>query len=253
MLTLKELKKVVKVAGMTKRVPSEKALEKEEIVVKEILSGECDITVYANGYVLYRENGKKTIFPLHSCKDYQYMDVKEDRSIMNEEFFDNENWYIRLLMEATDRMEINQTISSAITDLSTTLESMEIGELVILALETLIVSFCMKIMSVLITVILYVRMIEIYLYTSVAPIPFATMSNREWGQIGTNYFRGLFALAFQAFLMMVCVAIYAVLVAGIQFSDNLSSSLFGVMAYTVILCFSLFKTGSLSKSIFNAH
>ena len=108
MLTLKELKKVVKVAGMTKRVPSEKALEKEEIVVKEILSGECDITVYANGYVLYRENGKKTIFPLHSCKDYQYMDVKEDRSIMNEEFFDNENWYIRLLMEATDRMEINQ-------------------------------------------------------------------------------------------------------------------------------------------------
>ena len=103
MLTLKELKKVVKVAGMTKRVPSEKALEKEEIVVKEILSGECDITVYANGYVLYRENGKKT------CKDYQYIDVKEDRSIMNEEFFDNENWYIRLLMEATDRMEINQT------------------------------------------------------------------------------------------------------------------------------------------------
>ena len=90
MLTLKELKKVVKVAGMTKRVPSEKALEKEEIVVKEILSGECDITVYANGYVLYRENGRKTIFPLHSCKDYQYMDVKEDRSIMNEEFFDNE-------------------------------------------------------------------------------------------------------------------------------------------------------------------
>ena len=83
-------------------------------------------------------------------------------------------------------------ISSAITDLSATLESMEIGELVILALETLIVSFCMKIMSVLITVILYVRMIEIYLYTSVAPIPFATMSNREWGQIGTNYFRGLF-------------------------------------------------------------
>lgn len=127
-------------------------------------------------------------------------------------------------------------ISSAITDLSTTLESMEIGELVILALETLLVSFCMKIMSVLITVILYVRMIEIYLYTSVAPIPFATMSNRERGQIGTNYFRGLFALAFQAFLMMVCVVIYAVLVAGIQFSDNRSSSLFGEMAYTVILC-----------------
>ena len=144
-------------------------------------------------------------------------------------------------------------VGQSVVNSAAGLESMEIGELVILALETLIVSFCMKIMSVLITVILYVRMIEIYLYTSVAPIPFATMSNREWGQIGTNYFRGLFAMAFQAFLMMVCVAIYAVLVAGIQFSDNLSSSLFGVMAYTVILCFSLFKTGSLSKSIFNAH
>lgn len=97
------------------------------------------------------------------------------------------------------------------------------------------------------------RRVLTLLYTSVAPIPFATMTNREWGQIGTNYFRGLFALAFQAFLMMVCVAIYSVLVAGIQYSDNLSSSLFGVMAYTVVLCFSLFKTGTLSKSIFNAH
>ena len=144
-------------------------------------------------------------------------------------------------------------ISSALTELDTTLESMEIGELVWLVLETLIVSFGMKIMSVLITVILYGRMIEIYLYTSVAPIPFATMTNREWGQIGTNYFRGLFALAFQAFLIMVCVAIYSVLVAGIQYTDNLSSSLFGVMAYTVVLCFSLFKPGALSKSIFNAH
>lgn len=144
-------------------------------------------------------------------------------------------------------------IDTIMTSLDTTLESMEIGQLVVIALETLIVSFCMKILSVVITVILYGRMIEIYLYTSVAPIPFATMSNREWGQIGTNYLRGLFALAFQAFLMMVCVAIYAILVANIAVSDDMSSALFGVMAYTVILCFSLFKTGSLSKSIFNAH
>lgn len=144
-------------------------------------------------------------------------------------------------------------VASVVTDVDATLEAMEIGEMVVLALETLIVSFCMKIMSVIITVIMYGRMIEIYLYTSVAPIPFATMTNREWGQIGTNYFRGLFALAFQAFLMMVCVAIYAVLISTLTASDNLSSSLFGVMGYTVILCFSLFKTGSLSKSIFNAH
>lgn len=145
------------------------------------------------------------------------------------------------------------SIDSAIANINETMEAMEIGELVVLALETLIVSFCMKVMSVLITVILYGRMIEIYLYTSVAPIPFATMSNREWGQIGMNYFRGLFALAFQAFLMMVCVGIYAVLVSTIQIADNLSSALFGVAAYTVLLCFALMKTGSLSKSIFNAH
>lgn len=144
-------------------------------------------------------------------------------------------------------------ISEAIADIETTMEAMEIGNLVVLALETLIVSFGMKIMSVVITVIMYGRMIEIYLYTSVAPIPFATMSNKEWGQIGLNYFRGLFALAFQAFLMMVCVGIYAVLVSGLQMSGDLSSALFGVAAYTVILCFSLMKTGSLSKSIFNSH
>lgn len=144
-------------------------------------------------------------------------------------------------------------IDAALTNIEATMEAMEIGELVVLALETLIVSFCLKIMSVLITVIMYGRMIEIYLYTSVAPIPFATLSNREWGQMGMNYFRGLFALAFQAFLMMVCVGIYAALVAGIQLSENLTSALFGVAAYTVILCFSLLKTGSLSKSIFNSH
>ena len=147
----------------------------------------------------------------------------------------------------------NIDVDAALSSMQAGLDAMEIPELLLLVMETSLVSLCMKIMSVLITVILYGRMIEIYLYCSVSPIPFATMTNREWGQIGTNYFRGLFALAFQAFLMMVCVAIYAVLVAGIQYSDNLSSSLFGVMAYTVVLCFSLFKTGSLSKQIFGSH
>ena len=122
---------------------------------------------------------------------------------------------------------------------------MSIGELLGLGMETMIVSLCMKIMSVLITVILYGRMIEIYLYVSVAPVPCATVTNREWGTIGTNYFKGL--------CMMVCVAIYAVLVAGVAVSDNLHTALWSVAAYTVILCFSLFKTGSLSKSIWNAH
>lgn len=144
-------------------------------------------------------------------------------------------------------------ISSFTSTINTTMESMELGELFVLMLETFILSFCMKVMSVLIMVIMFGRMIEIYLYTSVAPIPFATMSNREWGQIGTNYFRGLFALAFQAFLMMVCVGIYAALVASIELTDNVHSALFGVAAYTIILCFSLLKTGSLSKQIFNTH
>ena len=130
---------------------------------------------------------------------------------------------------------------------------MDIGELIGLGIETMIVSLCMKIMSVLITVVLYGRMIEIYLYISAAPVPFATLSNREWGSIGSNYIKGLCALAFQGFFIMVCVGIYSVLVASVTVASNLHTVLWSVAAYTVILCFSLFKTGSLAKSIFNAH
>lgn len=143
--------------------------------------------------------------------------------------------------------------ATLITMFNNQLGTMEIGELIGLGLETMIISLCMKIMSVLITVILYGRMIEIYLYVSVAPIPCATATNREWGTVGTNYLKGLIALAFQGFFIMVCVAIYAVLVASVAVAANLHSALWSVAAYTVILCFSLFKTGSLSKSIFNAH
>ena len=121
------------------------------------------------------------------------------------------------------------------------------------AAVALLISLCLKIMSILITVILYGRMIEIYCTVSIAPIPIATMSNREWGSIGTNYLKGLFALAFQGFLIMVCVAIYAVLINNMIIAANIHSALFSVAAYTVILCFSLFKTGSLAKSLFNAH
>ena len=144
-------------------------------------------------------------------------------------------------------------ISSMVGTMDTAMENMAIGELVVLALETLLVSFGLKIMSIVIMIICYGRMVEIYLYTSLAPIPFATMSNREWGQIGTNYLRGLFALAFQAFLMMVCVGIYGMLVASLPASDNVHGALFGVAAYTVLLCYTLLKTSSLSKQIFGAH
>ncbi|EAF2801598.1 VirB6/TrbL-like conjugal transfer protein, CD1112 family [Listeria monocytogenes] len=133
------------------------------------------------------------------------------------------------------------------------MQEMGIGELFALVFETLIVSMCMKIMAILIMVIIYGRMIEIYLYCSVSPIPVATLSNREWGNIGTNYFKSLFALGFQGFFIMVCVGIYAILVKAMTVSDNIHMAIFSIAAYTVLLCFSLFKTGSLSKSIFGAH
>lgn len=133
------------------------------------------------------------------------------------------------------------------------MDTMGIGELIKLGLETMVVSFSMEIMSVLITVILYGRMIEIYLYVSIAPIPAATVTNREWGAIGTNYLKGLAALAFQGFFIMVCVAIYAVLASGISVASNLHAALWSVAAYTVLLCYSLLKTGSLSKTVFQAH
>lgn len=143
--------------------------------------------------------------------------------------------------------------SALIAMFNSQVKDMEIGELIGLGMETMVISLCMKIMSVLITVILYGRMIEIYLYVSVAPIPAATVTNREWGSVGTNYLKGLIALAFQGFFIMVCVAVYAVLVTSVTVASNLHTALWSVAAYTIILCFSLFKTGSLSKSIFNAH
>lgn len=144
-------------------------------------------------------------------------------------------------------------VDSTLATMTATLETMEVPELLLLVMETAAVSMCMKIMSVLITVILYGRMIEIYLTCSVAPIPFATMTNREWGSIGNNYLKGLFALGVQGFFIMVCVGIYAVLVNQMAIASNLHSAIFSIAAYTVILCFSLFKTGSLAKSIFHAH
>ena len=147
--------------------------------------------------------------------------------------------------------EIDAT--TAITNLLDTMEDMEVGELFLLALETMLISMTMKILSVAITVILYGRMIEIYLTCSVAPIPFATMTNKEWGNIGNNYLKGLFALAFQGFFMMVCVGIYAVIVQSMTISSNIHGAMFSIAAYTIVLAYSLFKTASLSKSIFNAH
>lgn len=147
----------------------------------------------------------------------------------------------------------NIDISATLTDIETTLSAMGIGELFLLVLETSLVSLCMKILSVCITVVIFGRMIEIYMYCSVGAIPFATMTNREWGQIGNNYLRGLVALALQGLFIMVCVGIYAVLVNGFTVTSNLHTTIFTIAAYTVVLCITLFKTGSISRSILNAH
>lgn len=137
--------------------------------------------------------------------------------------------------------------------LETTLEAMEIGPLFGLLLQSMIVQVGMQILSIIIFVIVYGRMIEIYLMTSLAPIPFSTFGSREQSMIGQNYLRSLFALGFQGFLIMICVGIYAVLIQGIPISSNVIASIWGVMGYTVLLCFTLFKTGALAKSVFSAH
>ena len=144
-------------------------------------------------------------------------------------------------------------VNASMSNLRSQLESMGVWELIGLWLESNIIHLCMWILSIVIFVIVYGRMIEIYLTVSLAPIPFSTMANREWGQIGTNYLRALFALAFQGFLILVCVAIYAVLIHTIPSSGNIHSAVWGTAGYTVLLAFALFKTGSLSKSVFNAH
>ncbi len=144
-------------------------------------------------------------------------------------------------------------ISTIVTDLESRLMDMELGPLFGLWFQTLFVGVCMWALSICIFIVVYGRMVEIYLVTSVAPVPMATMMNREWGQTGQNYLRSLLALGFQAFMILVCVAIYAALIGNIAVSDDISYAIWTCMGYTVLLCFTLFKTGSLAKSVFHAH
>lgn len=144
-------------------------------------------------------------------------------------------------------------LSSTLSNLESTLMEMDLGPLVGLWFQSMIVGLTMNVLSILITLICFGRMIEIYLVTSVAPIPMATMMNHSWGQMGQNYLRSLAALAFQGFLIIVCVAIYAVLVQNMVIETDISLAIWTVMGYTVLLCFTLFKTSSLARSVFNAH
>ena len=144
-------------------------------------------------------------------------------------------------------------VSTLIGDMEARLMEMDIGPLFGLWFQSSLMGIIAWVLSICIFIIVYGRMIEIYMVTSVAPIPMATMVNREWGQMGQNYLRSLFALGFQAFLIMVCVGIYAVLVQNISVGSDVSAALWTCIGYTVLLCFTLFKSSSVAKSIFNAH
>ena len=144
-------------------------------------------------------------------------------------------------------------INTVVVDLEERLMEMDIGPLFGLWFQSLFVGICTWALTICIFIITYGRMIEIYLVTSVAPIPMATMVSKESGNMGQNYLRSLFALAFQAFLIIVCVAIYAALVRNIAVDADISYAIWTCMGYTVLLCFTLFKTGSMAKSIFSAH
>lgn len=144
-------------------------------------------------------------------------------------------------------------MAEMLPDLEAKLEAMEIGPLLGLWFQSSFIGITMWILNICIFIIIYGRMIEIYLVTSVAPIPMSTMFGKEFGGMGQNYLRSLLALGFQAFLIIVCVAIYAVLVHTIPTADDISGAIWTCVGYTVLLCFTLFKTGSLAKSIFSAH
>lgn len=143
--------------------------------------------------------------------------------------------------------------ASDLANMQTTLEGMELGPLFAIFLQTFVVQFLFNILAMIIYVIVVGRMIEIYLYVSMAPIPFATFGNREQSMVGQNYFRSLFALGFQGFLIMVCLGIYAVMIRDVAFTSDIMGSLWNALGFTILLGFTLFKTGSVAKSILHAH
>ena len=151
------------------------------------------------------------------------------------------------------RADTDIDLVQVIGDLQVRLQEMELGALLGLWFQTLFVGVTLQALSICIFVIGYGRMVEIYVVTSLAPIPMATMMNHSWGQMGQNYLRSLFALGFQAFLIIVCVAIYAVLVHTIAVGTDVVAAIWTCIGYTVLLCFSLFKSGGVAKQIFGAH
>lgn len=151
---------------------------------------------------------------------------------------------------------INTSASLDALDVATMVEHLKdesLWNLILIAMDTSLVKLSIQVVSIIVTVITYGRMIEICLYSSVSGIPFATMGNKEWGQIGTNYIKGLFALGLQGLLLMICLGIYAVLVKTIHITTDIHASIFGVLGYTVLLGIMMLKSGTIAKSIMNAH
>ena len=166
--------------------------------------------------------------------------------------FDVSEWVVNTA-SASITNDTYVDVISIYNNFKDTLEAMDNGSLILLFLEVSIVSLAVKAIAILVAVILINRMIEIYLYCSVAPIPFATITNREWGNVGTNYLRSLLSLAFQSFFIMVIVGIYSVLVKQLQFTTSLNDMVVQLGIYSVVLCMALLNTSNISKSIFNAR
>ena len=158
-----------------------------------------------------------------------------------------------LVNQAAGAINTSATVSSdQIVSMVDGLKSKELGELVMILLETSLVKVAIQVMSIIIMLVVYGRMFEIYVYCSVSAIPFATMGNKEWGQIGTNYIKGLFAIGLQGLFLMICLGIYSVLVKTIKITD-IHASIFMVLGYAILLGLMMLKSGTLAKSILNAH
>ena len=165
----------------------------------------------------------------------------------------NVSQYRQMTLKAGGSVRLLALYGAWYAYVETTLEGMDLGPLLGLWLQSSVIGLTMQIMGIIIFVLVYGRMIEIYLMTSLAPLPVATLSNRELGGTGQNYLKSLFAVGFQGMLILVCVAIYAVLVQGIATGGDPIGAIWGTVGYTVLLCFMLFKTGGIAQRIFGAH
>ena len=158
-----------------------------------------------------------------------------------------------MVNKAAGVINTSATVSGGqIVAMMDTLKEKGLGELVMILFETSLIKVAIQVISVVIMLVVYGRMFEIYVYSSVSAIPFATMGNKEWGQIGTNYIKGLFALGLQGLFLMVCLGIYAVLVKTIKITD-IHTSTMTILGYAVLLGLMMLKSGTLAKSVLNAH